>query len=67
MRVRSKEPFITKAHRFIVKKAGVELNLPKEDYDEVKDKVELIKGEKEPKAHKAMLQPKHAKAEDNSD
>jgi len=44
-RVKTKEPFITKAHRVICKKPGEIINMPDEDYEEVKDKVELIEEE----------------------
>jgi len=44
-RVKTKEPFITKAHRVICKKPGEIINMPDEDYEEVKDKIELIEEE----------------------
>ena len=42
MRVKTKEAFITKAHRVISKGAGEIINMPEEDYEEVKDKVILL-------------------------
>jgi len=42
MRVKTKEAFITRAHRVISKGAGEIINMPEEDYEEVKDKVILL-------------------------
>ena len=42
MRVKTKEAFITKAHRVISKGVGEIINMPEEDYEEVKDKVILL-------------------------
>ena len=43
MKVKTKEAFVTKAHRVISKGAGEIINMPDEDYEEVKDKVTVIK------------------------
>ena len=43
MKVKTKAPFVTKAHRVICKKAGEIINMPEEDYEEVKDKVIVLK------------------------
>jgi len=50
MKVKTKAPFVTKAHHVICKKAGEIINMPKEDYNEVKDMVEVI--EPKPKKYK---------------
>ena len=42
MRVKTREAFTTKAHRVISKGAGEIINMPEEDYEEVKDKVILL-------------------------
>lgn len=42
MRVKTREAFTTKAHRVISKGAGEIINMPEEDYEEVKDKVVLL-------------------------
>ena len=42
MRVKTREAFVTKAHRVISKGAGEIINMPEEDYEEVKDKVILL-------------------------
>ena len=39
----SKEPFETTIHRVIARKAGERIRIPAEDYEEVKDKCELVK------------------------
>jgi len=42
MRVKTREAFTTKAHRVISKGADEIINMPEEDYEEVKDKVILL-------------------------
>lgn len=44
-KVKTKEAFKTKAHRVISKGAGEIINMPDEDYEEVRDKVTIIKPE----------------------
>ncbi len=41
-RVKTKEPFITKAHRVICKKPDEIIKMPDEDYEEVKGLVILV-------------------------
>ena len=41
-KVKTKTDFITKAHRVISRGPGEVINMPDEDYQEVKDKVTLI-------------------------
>jgi len=52
MKVKTKKPFITKAHRVICKRPGEIINMPDEDYEEVKDKVEAIE---QPKPRKKNI------------
>jgi len=52
MKVKTKKPFITKAHRVICKRPGEIINMPDEDYEEVKDKVEVIE---QPKPRKKNI------------
>lgn len=51
MKVKTKAPFVTKAHHVICKKAGEIINMPEEDYNEVKDLVEFIKQSSKPKKY----------------
>ncbi|MHA1225264.1 MAG: hypothetical protein ACTSPV_00810 [Candidatus Hodarchaeales archaeon] len=48
-RVKTKAPFKTKAHRVISRGAGEIINMPDEDYEEVKDLVEVIEEKKKKK------------------
>ena len=43
VKVKTKAAFITKAHRVISKGAGLIIHMPDDDYEEVKDKVEVMK------------------------
>lgn len=53
-KIKTKEAFITKTNRVISRGAGEEINMPDADYEEVKDKVELIE-KKEAKAIKNKM------------
>jgi len=57
-RVKTKEPFITKAHRVICKKPGEIINMPDEDYEEVKSKVIVIGGTENEKEEKKRVKLK---------
>jgi len=46
MKIKTKGAFETKAHRVISKKAGEIINMPEEDYLEVKDLCEVIEPKK---------------------
>jgi len=48
VRIESLEPFETKAHRVIARKAGEVIRMPMQDYLEVKDKCKLLE-ERKPK------------------
>ena len=61
MKVKTLGTFKTKAHRVIAKKAGEIINMPKEDYEEVKDLVEVI--EKQEKKYKDKMARKYPNKE----
>ena len=63
-RVKTKEPFITKAHRVICKKPDEIINMPDEDYEEVKDKVTVIETDKPKKTTKETKENKETKIEE---
>ena len=46
MKVKTKGAFETKAHRVISKGAGIIINMPEEDYKEVKDLCEVLEPKK---------------------
>jgi len=60
-RVKTKEPFITKAHRVICKKPGEIINMPDEDYEEVKSKVVVISGTEDEKKDEKKEEKKRIK------
>lgn len=45
-KIKTKGPFITKTNRVIAREAGEIIRMPDEDYEEVKDLVELLEEEK---------------------
>jgi len=47
VKVKTKGPFETKAHRVISRAAGEVIVMPPEDYEEVKDLVEVLEPRKE--------------------
>jgi len=49
IKVKTKGPFETKAHRVISRAAGETIVMPPEDYEEVKDLVEVLEPKKEKK------------------
>jgi len=48
MKVKTKGPFETKAHRVISKKADEIIVMPLEDYEEVADLCEVLEDERKP-------------------
>ena len=49
MKVKTKGPFETKAHRVISRKAGEIIIMPDEDYEEVADMCEILESGEKPK------------------
>jgi len=62
MKVKTKGPFVTKAHRVICKKAGEVILMPREDYEEVADLCEIIEDDRKPAIK--VSKPKKKKIEE---
>ena len=48
MKIKTKGPFVTRAHRFISKGPGEVMQMPREDYEEVADMCEVLEEDRKP-------------------